>query len=184
MVFVYSLPRGLFEEAAEPEDFLMPEAKGVRFSSRIGQVHKMERFDAPQKLVHLFLAVAGRLSDQKIACREKRACIGNSIAIARFNQRAQVGRKGPLRIGDRFFPLAAKADWYRSSGPHNLNRCKQTVNARHFLPFILQFGNVEQKALTSILKLFETIRFQMKSPLALAAEGVKNQTGAAAPYFP
>jgi len=36
-------------------------------------------------------------------------------------------------------------------------------------------GNVEQKALTSILKLFETIWFQMKSPLALAAEDIKNQ---------
>ena len=65
MVFVYSLPRGLFEEAAEPKDFLIPEPKSVRFSSRIGQVHKMERFDAPEKLVHLFLAVAGGL------CRSK-----------------------------------------------------------------------------------------------------------------
>jgi hypothetical protein len=135
----------------------------------------MESFDAPEKLVHLFLAVAGGLVDQKIACREIRACIGNSIAIARFNQRAHVGRKGHLSVGDRFFLFAAKAYWYGSSGPHNLNRCKQAVNARNFLPFILQLGNVEQKALTSILKLFETIWFQMKSPLALAAEDIKNQ---------
>ena len=149
--------------------------KSVRLSSRIGQVHKVERFDAPEKLVHLFLAVAGGLSDQKIACREKRACIGNSIAIARFNQRAQVGRKGPFRIGDRFFLFAAKADWYSSSGPHNLNRRKQAVNARHFFPFILQFGDVEQKALTYILKLFETIWFQIKLTLSY---GVAFKTGA------
>jgi hypothetical protein len=144
----------------------------------------MERFDAPKKFVHLFLAVAGGLADQKIACREKRACIGNSIAITRFNQRAQVGRKGPLRIGDRFFLFAAKTDWYCSSGPHNLNRCKQAVNARHFSPFILQFGNVEQKTLTGILKLFETIRLQMYPPLALEKDGMKNQIRAAASYFP
>jgi hypothetical protein len=32
------------------------------------------------------------------------------------------------------------------------------------LPVILQFGNIEQKALTGILEPFETIWFQMKSP--------------------
>ena len=121
----------LFQETPEPQDLLVPEMKSMAFGlRRIRQVHEMERFDPAEKFVHLFLAVAGGLSDQKIAGGEVRTGVGNGISIAGFDQRAEIGGKGPFGIRDRFFFFPAQADRYGPRGPHKLDGRKKAVNAR------------------------------------------------------
>ena len=66
----------------------------------VGQFDNVDGLELGEQLVHLLLAVAGRLADDEIGEVEEWALIRLGKAVARLDERAQVARQILFRVGN------------------------------------------------------------------------------------
>ena len=175
----------LLQERLEPAHLSQP--IGVLGRSHHGrQLHEMQRFYAAQKFVHLLLAVAGGLAHEQVRSREIRAGVGDGIAVARFDERAQTGRQGPFGGRDGFLLLAAKPHRHGSGRPHQLHRGIGAVQADHQGPGRPQRLDVGQKAVGQSVETIHDARAHRGLPRKMGRTGrhggrSRHVTGQAAP---
>ena len=100
-------------------NLLRPGLHGKGVIPALGQLHDMNRLDLAQKLVHLLLAVAGRLGKHPIGEVEERALVGHGQPVTGLDQRAQgLGQPG-LGLQD---PLLAVAAEPYGNGPRSVDQ--------------------------------------------------------------
>ena len=108
----------VFQEVAKLRQLGVPVVQGIGVVGLLRQFEDVDRPRLGHQLIHLLLAVAGRLAHHQVGHFQERIRLQQMVAEGRLDQRAEIGGQMFFGGGNRFGRAAAKTDRH-AAGRHD-----------------------------------------------------------------